>query len=223
MNRIVVPLLLVMLACSSDSALASSYESSNPEPEIPSRDSATVELTVRPDLIRIPFALESTDPDPRKALETAMDQLTRQLKDSSSGLATVRLRGLTSEEGDALALKVDGVVEAPLAADQDFWARARLVAAIEKVFIDAGKKLRSKLAINHSAPEPTLKDPESKRAELIQQWAKRARGFAEAVEHKQAPLRAVDCTPPTSVTLHPISLEEIGLSLQINCRLDVVR
>ena len=69
----------------------------------------------------------------------------------------------------------------------------------------------------------TLRDAESKRAELTALWLKHTREFADAVQSKQAPLHVVDCGPAPRVVLTPISLEEVGLSLQVNCRLDAIR
>lgn len=221
---------VVLMTCTPSPSLASgSYEA---ELEVPNRERASVELIARPDLLQISFVVEATESDFAKAttaLQTSVTELSRKLKDASNGLGTVRLYGMStgvrSERKENSTVKIDGVVEVPLGNEQDFWARARTATAFEKVLAEAVAKggAKTKTNVNYSPPQATLKDPESKRAELTALWLKRIRELAQAAQSKQAPLHIVDCKPPPKVSINPISLEEVGLSLQLECRLDVIR
>jgi hypothetical protein len=67
-----------------------------------------------------------------------------------------------------------------------------------------------------------VKEPEGHRAQLTEQWLRRARSFAEAAQAASAPLLLVDCAPPGAIEQRPISLLEVGLSLSVACRLDAL-
>ncbi|HEX8438830.1 hypothetical protein, partial [Archangium sp.] len=71
--------------------------------------------------------------------------------------------------------------------------------------------------------EALVSKPEAHREELLRRFVARVRELATAAGSPEAPLRAVDCSVPGPVEQSPVSLEEVGLSLNVACRLDVVR
>jgi hypothetical protein len=64
-----------------------------------------------------------------------------------------------------------------------------------------------------------VKNPESYRAKLTEQWVQRAHAFAAAAQAREAPLHLLDCAPPGDIIQKQRSLEEVSLSLAVNCRL----
>jgi len=63
-------------------------------------------------------------------------------------------------------------------------------------------------------------DPEARRVELIERWVLRAKAFADAAQATHAPLAIVDCEVPRAVKQNPVSVDEVQLSLHIQCRID---
>ncbi len=160
-------------------------------------------------------------------LKNAVEELTRKSKDVSGGTAVVRLRQAVApvEREKGRGLRVEGEVEAPLLAEADFWNRVRLVSALENAFAETKSKYggSARIHFNGSVPQAGLRNPDSKRGELTALWLKNTRDFADAVQSKQFPLHVVECSPAPRVVVTPISLEEVGVSLQVTCRLDAIR
>lgn len=208
-------------------------------PAVPQGAATRGDLIVRPDQLVFGFALRESGADPQKALaaaEAAVAALRQRLDQATSGAAAVRMCGTTitpvhrgkaadSEPAEA-AVAVDGVVEVPLPASLDYWGRSRLLAGIARVTEEvtaAAKDDKDDLrGATFEQPRATLKDPEAHRAELSGRWIRRARAFAEAAQAAAAPLYLVDCAPPGEIEQRAISLEEIGLSLAVTCRLDAL-
>ena len=64
---------------------------------------------------------------------------------------------------------------------------------------------------------------EAHRAELVKRWVERTRAFAKAAESEKAPLHIVQCDPPQAISQTTISIEQVGLTLPMQCRIDIVR
>lgn len=215
---------------------------------VPNRGEARGELIVRPDTVSIMFAFREKHADAQQALanlEAAVADMERRLKEATGGAASVRMCGAAirreaggksadAEEGDATVL-VDGSIDVGLAPELDYWRRGRLLAAIAKVtgaversFKEATNKelkegeAKIERAARFNEPAVTVKDLEVHRAKLVEKWVKRARAFGDAAQSGAAPLQLVDCAVPAQIEQRVISLEEVGLSLPITCRLDVL-
>jgi hypothetical protein len=134
-----------------------------------------------------------------------------------------------TKEGEA-AVVVDGSIDVRLAPELDYWKRGRLLAAVAKVTgaIEASFKeardeeTKRERGARFNEPAVTVKDLETHRAKLAEQWVKRARAFGDAAQTATAPLNLVDCAVPAQIEQRVISLEEVGLSLPMTCRLDVI-
>lgn len=205
----------------------------------PQRAAQRGELVVRPDTITIVFALKKKDLDPQKAigaLEKAAADVLARFQEATSGAATMKMCGASvrpvsqgkSDDGDAVmyAVVVDGSIDVRLAPEQDYWARSRLIASITQAtrrLTAPSKDDASRADMRFDEPQITLKDPEVHRAKLVERWAARARAFGDAVQAAAAPLYMLDCAPPAPIELRPISLEEVGLSLSVSCRVDTPR
>ncbi|WP_437591992.1 hypothetical protein [Sorangium sp. So ce1000] len=219
-------------------SLGSTSASMPSAPTLPSRAAVQADLVVRPDVLVLGFALQQTDADPQSALtaaQTAVEDLGRQLKEATAGASTVKMLGASfttvftdkaESDGDAISAVVDGVIEVRLAPELDFWARSRLAAAVTQVrrevsaAVNAAKDGRR--GATFGQPRAEVKEPEGHRAQLTEQWLRRARSFAEAAQAASAPLVLVDCAPPGAIEQRPISLIEVGLSLSVACRLDAL-
>jgi hypothetical protein len=210
------------------------------------------DLVVRPDLLTIVFAAQVTDADPQKAIAT-LEKYTATIlgrfQEASGGAATMKMCGSsvrpvskgTSDEGPDVEYTVlsDGSIDVRLTPEQDYWARSRLIGAITKTARDlvdeaqAGEKSNGKAApersprsvpgVHFNEPQLSVKDVDVYRPKLLERWAKKAREFADAVQAASAPLYMVDCAPPAAIEQKPISLEEIGLTLPVSCRVDALR
>jgi hypothetical protein len=103
-----------------------------------------------------------------------------------------------------------------------FWL---LVAALVRV----GHQTRAgadeaKAGLTFTVYEPTaqLRDPETHRADLLKGWVARARSLAtEAQGNERAPLQLAGCAPPGRVEQKTITLEEVALTLEVQCQLQV--
>ncbi|WP_437769288.1 hypothetical protein WMF27_09235 [Sorangium sp. So ce281] len=217
---------------------SASMPSRLPAPALPSRASVQTDLVVRPDVLVLGFALQETDADPQRALTAAkasVEDLERQFKEATGGASTVRMLGASfttvftekaESEGDAVSAAVDGVIEVRLAPELDFWARSRLAAAVAQVRREVSAAVQAakdgRRGATFGQPRAEVKEPEGHRAQLTEQWLRRARSFAEAAQAASAPLLLVDCAPPGAIEQRPISLLEVGLSLSVACRLNAL-
>ncbi len=216
-------------------------------PSVPSHGDARGALVARPDLACVPFVLRVELGDPKAALELlekATLTVRERFRGATGGAATTSMLGanVVLAPGNDTKVKeekpppqrfvvtVDGAVEVPLAAEADYWARAKLVAGLvdassKKPFalIPSAGEVAPEIEVAFGSPEIKLRDPESFRAELVKRWVERARAFARVAESQTAPLHLVSCEPPNAITQTHLSLEQVGLSLPVSCRIDVAR
>jgi len=211
---------------------------------VPHRGDARGELVVRPDTVAIVFALRDQHADAQQALaslEATVADMERKLKEVTAGAASVRMCGVAirrapdhgksadTKEGEATVV-VDGSIDVRLAPELDYWKRGRMLAAIAKVtraveasFKEAkDEEPKRERGARFNEPAVTVKDLEAHRAKLAEQWVRRARAFGDAAQTATAPLHLVDCAVPALIEQRVISLEEVGLSLPMTCRLDVL-
>lgn len=252
-RSLVLSLALLLTACgggyqapaapsllSSSSYSAPSSFSGPSGPSIPSHDSRG-DLVVRPDLACVPFVLRLEGPDPKTVLAT-LEKATQVVQDrfstATNGQATTTMLGAhvatvgtgkaKSDEPSTFVVTVDGSVEVPLALDANYWARARLLTSLVQASSDSKPLVpapegQPQLDSAFGAPEVKVKNPEAYRAELVKHWVERTRAFAKAAESDKAPLNLLNCDPPQAITQTPISIEQVGLSLPVQCRVDVAR
>lgn len=205
-----------------------------PEP-LPTR----AEFTVRPDVLRVSLTVSLETDEPAQALPSVQrgcEQFQRRLRDALGADVTLVLRGtrfgrptrnkLSLPEEDDILVLVDGVLEVPLPEELDFWARGSRLGMMSRLCRETERDshlLKKSPHFSFTAIEARLLRPEVHRAELLRRFVTRAREFAAAAGSPAAPLHLVDCSVPGSVEQSPLSLEEVGLSLDIRSRLDVVR
>lgn len=230
----------------SSSGPSASVYSGASEVSIPQRSGVRADLIVRPDLITVVFVLKEAHADPQEAiasLQGAVSDMERRLKEATAGAAQVRMCGVAirpeptgkaaddEDEPGKLTVLVDGSVDVGLAPGLDFWARSRLLAAITRVTREIhraskgpkeSKETKPERVVQFNEPSVTLKDPEVYRAKLTEKWVRRAKDFAEAAQAGQAPLNLIDCAPPARIEQAPISLEEVGLTLGMTCKIDAL-
>lgn len=197
------------------------------------RQQSASDFVTRPDTLTVGFNLRKNGSDVAAvvgSIEKAVDDVGQRLRAATGGSAMVRMRNISIEpvfekQGvETRVVSVDGIIDIPLAADADFWARAKLVAALAqatRAFTDENKK--SGLTPRFDRPTAVVKDPESFRPELMKQWLERARGFAQAAQSPGAPLQLVSCDPPGMVQQIHLDLDEVALRLPQSCRIDALR
>ncbi|WP_437646418.1 hypothetical protein [Sorangium sp. So ce362] len=194
-------------------------------------------FVVRPDTIEITFVLTGRGADPRAILadlKTRAQAITQRLGEAAGSPVTSKMRGVsTSADGSELAepavyvVRVDGSIDVALAAEQDYWARSGLwvsLVAATRDLVAATKSSDTKSSetgvdLGFSAPRPLLKDAQKLRPKLLELWTERARQLAKLAESDKAPLAIVDCAPPGDIDQRVVSLEEISLSVPVNCKL----
>jgi hypothetical protein len=231
-----------LLASSSYSGSASSSSVSS-GPSIPQRSDGHGNIIVRPDLACVAFVLQLETSDPKgrlDLLEKAAVVVGKRFAAATGGASTSKMLGASvtafsqgKAKGDGppprFVVTVDGAIETPLAADAGYWARAKLVAALVHASHTATPLLPSagegqpEIEVAFGSPEIKLKDPEAFRPELVKRWVERARAFSRVAESQTVPLHLVSCEPPAAITQTPISVEQIGLSLPVSCRIDAAR
>ncbi|HRI66377.1 MAG TPA: hypothetical protein PK156_19145 [Polyangium sp.] len=230
-----------LLSSSSYSAPSSPSFSGPSSPSIPQHDTRG-ELVVRPDLVCVPFVLRLEGADAKTVLAT-LEKATQAVHErfgaATNGQAATTMLGANvapehsgkakSDEPPKFVVTVDGSVEVPIAADANYWTRARLLASLVqastevKPLVPRAPEDQPQLDTAFGAPELKVKNPEVHRPELIKRWVERTRAFAKAAESDKAPLNLLNCEPPQAISQTPISLEQVGLSLPVQCRVDVAR
>lgn len=214
----------------SSEALASGSLSSYDEPA-PTVEAVAEGLTVRPDVLRLPFSFrqeaDALEPAVPK-LKAAVEHYTRGVAEAAKAEVAVKLKDLSLESGKIRArsdARVQGVLEVNLPATLDFWGRSALVAGLMKVGDQeaaAVEKADGGLRASFGLPEAQVREPEAHRAELMKRWVERARAFmALAQSDKESPLLITDCEPPGAVKQQEVSVDAVVVSLAVNCRLDV--
>ena len=192
-------------------------------------------LVARPDLLQMEVRIEKEDSSASKALglaQAASADLTARLQQATSAATTfipcgtkvtpLAGQGKAAGPTDAFKVTIEGRIEMPLAPELDYWKRSALVVALAELAdryeaARAAKTADKGVWLTHS--RVVVKDPETYRAKLTELWVKRARAFAAAAQAHEAPLHLLDCAPPGEIVQKERSLEEIGLSLSVSCRL----
>lgn len=209
----------------------SSTSSTLPPARLQLREAGPCALVLRPELVRIAFSARVDEADGTRAvavLEAALTAFTRELTAALPGSLVV-MRNLewrsdgklkSRGSGDGALPVVSGHLEVPLTAAQDYWQRARVLAALDALTSAAyahGRARKPPLDVQFSAPLPLLRDPEAHRGALIQRWLDRLRQLSELAEASRVsgPLQLRECAAPGPVTQHPISLEEVELRLAL--------
>lgn len=227
-------------SASPSTSMYSGASSGVSELSVPSRGEARGELIVRPDALTIVFALRETKADAQQAiasLEAEVASMEKRLREATSNAASLRMcgvairrvaKGKTTDDGEALeaTVVVDGSIEVSLAPELDYWKRSRLLAAIAGVtssITESFKSAETDRSARFNEPAVSVKEPEAYRAKLAEMWVKRARAFRDTAQTAAAPLELVDCAVPAHIEQRVLSLEEVGLSLPVTCRLDVLR
>lgn len=229
------------LLSSSSYASASSFSAPS-SPSIPHHESRG-DLIVRPDLVCVSFVLRLDGPDSNAilaTLEKATQTVQERFAAATKGQATTTMLGVNvtsanyaskvkNDQPPKFVVTVDGSVEVPLAADANYWSRARLLSALvqasrdPKPLVPPPPEDQPQLDAAFGAPEVKVKNPEAYRTELVKHWVERTRAFAKAAESEKAPLNLVNCDPPQAISQTPISIEQVGLTLPVQCHIDVVR
>lgn len=205
-------------------------------------------IVVRPDVLDVDFAVSAVVDDAglgarivndaTKALEARFAEV------APKGALQIRMRATNIEPaphapGKIVARKdtkrdahdarapapvsvtVEGRVFVALAPAQDYWERthlvARLTALVDQLAANANAD-PPRFAIVFGRIEPHVRAPEAARAELAQRWATQRKQAAREVQAGDAALAREVCAPAAQVVERVASLEEIELTLPIECR-----
>ena len=193
-------------------------------------------LVARPDTLVMDARIIKADADAGRALAQAQAvaaDLVARLQQATAGAATfipcgtqvmpLGPRSKTAGAPEAFKIQIEGRVEVALAADADYWKRSALVVALAQL-ADTYAQARDKTKADRDLTwigqtHVIVKNPESYRAKLTELWVQRAHAFAAAAQAREAPLHLLDCAPPGDIVQKQRSLEEVSLSLAVNCRL----
>jgi len=206
-----------------------SYES---EPQVQTRLPVVADVVARPDALYLTFTVRSENPDPERALYTchvAFDEISKRLTAAfpgtqlKTGNFSAQAAGWRKSSAEALSVTVEGDIVVPLP-DADFWARANVVASLHKVADELALQARTNNAgytIGFSQPIARLRDPEKFRAELEKKLTARAKDFAAVASAPGHTLVPASCSIPGAVSQQAVSQEEVALSLQASCALQL--
>ena len=192
-------------------------------------------LVVRPDALLMEARIEKEAPTAAQALaltQTAAAELASRLQQATSGAATFtpcgtkvgpssghsKMAGATQ----VFEVIVEGRIEVPLAAEQDYWKRSAVVAALAELadrYQAAREAKTADAGVSLGSTRVAVKNSEAYRAKLTELWVQRARAFGTAAQAHEAPLYLLDCAPPGEIAQKERSLEEVALSLSVSCRL----
>jgi hypothetical protein len=187
-------------------------------------------LSVRPDALRVRFAVRAIRPSASEALRVAEQTSAVIAQRFQQELhATTTFRGLSvteivkEERVLGIAVTADGSFDVLFDPALDFWKRnalhVRVVELTKSVAVTTATNDET-LAVRFHAPAALVIDPEGFRPELVKRWVARARAFAEAAQSPDTPLAILDCNVPPAIEQNPISVDEVQLSLHIRCRID---
>lgn len=232
-----------LLSSSSYSAPSSPSFSGPSSPSIPHHDTRG-ELVVRPDLVCVPFVLRLDGPDAKAVLAT-LEKATQVVQErfaaATNGQATTTMLGVNvsntspntgkmkSDDPPKFVVTVDGSIEVPLTAEANYWTRARLLTSLvqasndPKPLVPPPPEDQPQLDSAFGAPEVKVRNPEAFRGELMKRWVERTKTFVKLAESEKAPLNLVNCEPPQAISQTHISIEQVGLTLPVQCRIDVTR
>jgi hypothetical protein len=198
------------------------------------------ELVVRPDLLRVSFSVSLEVEGVEQGLpllQRACEQLQRRSREALGTEVTLRPRDARfnksaprklalPEDDDRTFVAVDGTLEVALPEALDFWARSTRVGTVVRVCHEVQHESREEKRrprFSFGSVEAFVSQPESHRAELLRRFVARVKELAAALGSPEAPLHVVDCGLPGPVEQAPVSLEEVGLTLNVLCRLDALR
>ena len=195
---------------------------------------SSADLVVRPDVILINFTLKKLTDDPEAglgAIQAYVEELKKRYRAASESAEietnNLSVRAAPEKQNPNLQeVLVSGAIELPLLPELDYWKRAHLLVSLVQIAKTVATQQKdAKKAILAQIAEPTalLKNPEAFRPELIRLWLEQVRSFSKAAQSPAAPLEILQCDPPRKVSQQHISLEEVGLSLSLNCRLDIAK
>jgi hypothetical protein len=211
--------------------------------DVPTRRGAppVVALVVRPDVLEVELALRTVVDEPElgvRILGEATSAIEKRFGEIiPKGALQVRMRATSTERAanakgkvvtgkeasprEPTAVHVDGRIVVALSATQDYWERSRLVARM-KALADRIASSESaeapRFAVTFGRIEPHVRAPETSRAELAQRWATHHKQAAREVQAGDAVLAREVCAPAAQVVERVVSLEEIELTLPIECR-----
>jgi hypothetical protein len=229
-----------LTASSASTAVPSSGYGTSPPSTLPNHGSATTNLIARPDLLTLTFALRAVadDADAGVALleQSAKALEPRFAEVAAKGSMRMRMRGTIVERasksgkasktrGDAepepFAISLQGTFEYALVPAQDYWARSHELARIAGLAgkVTAASRVEgAPFVASFGLAEPHVRDVETFRPELVQKWSARKRQSARDVKTGEVPLTPETCRLNGDITQHVVSIEEIELTLPIDCR-----
>jgi len=184
------------------------------------------DLIVRPDTVCFPISIEARDTTGTSALAAAKETLAR-LKAATKSKVRVDdiSTRVTQDEVAPAWVTVRAVIERSLP-DADAFERAAVVAemadALQPFHQAASKVTRPEPKvplIGIGAPSPGLEDIEQHRQKLLDGWASRVKALAKTTDDSTITL--VNCSAPGEVRVTGGTLEQIGLSLPIQCTIGV--
>jgi hypothetical protein len=198
------------------------------------REARTQGLAVRPDVLTTRFAARVSEVEPDRAvlvLKAACEILLRRMRELHPATA-LRMVGLdigrdaTAKGRDDLATRVDAELEITLSNDLDWWNRAQLSAAVSvlaRTLAVEARKQKPVIEVVFQQPVALVREPERYRAEVLRRWVGRSKELAALAQSEKAPLYLVECAPPGDVQQHPVSVDEVRLTIDLQGALDVLR
>jgi hypothetical protein len=198
-------------------------------------------LVTRPDALVMEVRIRKENARAAEALaqaQAAATELTARLQQVTAGAAAFtpcgtqvtpvggRSKTAAPAGAGAFLVVIEGRIEVALAPTLDYWQRSALLVGLAELtdrYAAANDAKTADQGVSLTNSHVVVKNPESFRAKLTEQWVQRARGFAAAAQAHEAPLVLLDCAPPGEIVQKQRSFEEVALSLSVSCRLGSVK
>lgn len=195
---------------------------------------SAVGISVRPDLVEVPFAVAAVGPAPIDVVRAEIAKLAARVGESAGSAPRVQLKSLNltkpssgknaKDESEHKAT-AEGCLVFSLAPEADYWARAKLLDGIVRasgrftaeVASAKDEKVRDRVLSTIGAPLLKVKDAEAHRAALTKKVVEQSRAFITEVD-PHGKLALEDCAMPQPVQQSVVGPEEVVLSLSISCK-----
>ena len=190
-------------------------------------------ISVRPDLVEVPFAVAAVGPAPIDVVQAEVAKLAARVGESAGSAPRVQLKSLNltkptpgnAKDENERKATAEGCLVFNVAPEADYWARAKLLDGIVRasgrftaeVATAKDEKARSRVLATIGAPLLKVKDAEAHRAALTKRVVEQSRAFIAEID-PQGKLALEDCAMPQPVQQSVVGPEEIVLSLSIACK-----
>jgi len=190
-------------------------------------------ISVRPDLVEVPFAVAAVGTAPIDVVQAEITKLAARVGESVGSAPKLQLKSLNLSRRSGTNAKdqkehtatAEGCLVFSIAPEADYWARAKLLDGIvgasgrftAELASAKDDNERTRVMSTIGAPLLKLKDAEAHRAALTKKLVEQSRALVTEVD-PHGKLALEDCAMPQSVQQSVVGPDEVVLSLSLSCK-----